>query len=250
MKISDLYGKGGPIHKQDVYIVGLGSSMRMMPTKVLTNKTCILVNDGAKHFPKLGPIAFSNNRRFYIKARNTNITHWCVKARLKSDPRVMRDDNHVEWRDPRYYCFSYRLKQYDGFDHFDQRRIWVEPCHYWNYPGGNVAIFAVQFAVLAGARTVTLVGCDCCELLGMRYATRKASKNRIRLARSRHVQVSHQLNPADYHGYTTGLQIIQQRALADYGVPVITLTPFVGLANIEKQFAAWHEIQKLDPKEI
>lgn len=250
MKVSKLYGPNGPVFGKDVYVIGVGSSMRLFPLSYLEDKTCILLNDACRHFPTLGPISLANNRKFIDDVGETAVKYWVIKARLKSDPHPERDDNHVPWDHDRLYCFSYREPPWDKESHFDQTRIWREKCHYWNMPGGNVAIFATQFAVMAGAKAVILVGCDAGEICGQRYVTKEAAAHRIRNTPNSAIKRMGSLRPANYQAYVDGLGVLQRRALADKGVPIMSMTPFVGLKNMTQQFLRWHKAHRKGVDEV
>lgn len=219
MRISDLYRSGkAPFREQDLYIVGTGPSMTVFPREWLRGKCCVLLNDAQKHMPELGPIAFSNNLKFLT---GCNLPYQIVKGRLRFDPNPERDDNHCRWDDPGYYVFSYRERPWDGVSHHDPGQLWKEPNHYWNMPRGSVSIFAAQFCLLAGARSITLVGCDSCELgPGAEY-----------LASKKRTAVRH-----DYDAYAAGLMRIKQEALRRFRVPMFTLSPFMGLGREVEQF--------------
>lgn len=230
MLISALYGS---FVDKDVYLIGTGPSMSVFPKRYLLGKTCVLLNDAWRYFPELGPVAFSNTNVFFRpdKSGRTPPKIRVVKARLKSDPNPERDDNHVRWDDPDRYCFSYREPPWDDASHFDVGRLWAEPCHYWNMRGGTVAIFAVQFAVMAGARSVTMVGCDCCDLDGEEYLSPRALKFRIKNAKGTFKKgLKH-----DYEAYASGLRYVADRALADRGVSVTSMSPFFGFGHESKQ---------------
>lgn len=217
MKVSALYGPASPLAHQDVYIAGTGPSLNVLPPGYLKNRCCILLNDAQKFIPGLGPVAFSNNRRFL---KGCDLPFQIVKARLKFDPHPQRDDNHVRWNDPRYYCFSYREPPWDAVSHHDPSRLWTEPNHYWNEPGGSVVIFCLQFALQCSPRSIHLVGCDCCDLSGLEYLSPKSSRN-----------VRH-----DYAAYARGVMRMIREGRERFGIPIVSLTPFAGLRRHEEQY--------------
>ncbi len=225
MLVSDLYGT---LRGLDVFIVGTGPSMSVFPLGFLKDRYCILLNDAWKYL-NLGPMAFSNSKQF-LKGEQLPPKIMVVKARLKSDPSPERDDNHVRWGHTRKHCFSYREPPWDDVSHHDKSILWKESCHYWNIPGGSVAIFAVQFAVLAGARSVTVVGCDCCELNGRQYLNKEAFRDRMVRTKRIDKRLRH-----NYRAYACGLRYVADRALKDYGVPVVSSSPFFGFG--------WEELQ-------
>lgn len=226
MKVSDLYAPNGPFVGREIYIVGTGPSMRVFPIEYLKNKTCILLNDACRFLP-LGPVAMTNNRKWVEPLNNQLIKYTIIKARLKSDPNPQRDDNHVPWNHQAYYCFSYRDPRWDKVDHLDRAQLWQEPCHYWNIPGGTIAVFAVQFALQAGASAVILVGCDCNALHKDHYMSKKLQERK---------HANKKMAVHDYDAYAAGLMVMLYEARLKFGVPVMTLTPFCGLGRETSQF--------------
>jgi hypothetical protein len=220
MKVSDLYNDPA-IRGHDVYIVGLGPSMRVFPTSFLKNKLCVLLNDASKIF-QLGPIAFTNHKQWIEPVNIQHIKYQIVKARCKSDLNPHKTDNHVPWNHQIYYCFSYREHPWDKVSHYDKNQLWKEPDYYWNMKDGTVAIFAVQFALLAGAKSITLVGCDCIALQGQHYVAKDISKYK---------QKQH-----NYDNYAKGLLILREEAQKRFNVPLLTLTPFCGLGREQTQY--------------
>lgn len=240
MRVSTLY-PNSPLRDQDVVVLGLGPSLRAFPLKYLEGRTCVLLKDAWKHFPTLGPVAFST-ASVYLDGCPLPLP--VVKARHKGMPHAERDDNHVPWDHPRLYCYSYREPPWDPVSHHDIARLWAEPDHYWSSPGGSVALFAVQFAALCGARSIQLVGCDCGELGGREYLSAKVTKareqGRIDLARlaGRKVSGKPSRDRHTYAGYRAGLAELAARCLKDRGIPVVTTVPFMGLFEYEQQFRA------------
>lgn len=234
MRIRELYGK--PEWKgKPVYIVGTGPSMEVFPIKYLEDKYCILLNDASQRFfPTLRPIAFSNNKKFI---ENSPCPIRIVKGRLRFDPNPEKDDNHVPWDHPDLYVFSYREPPWDQVSHHDPRILWAEPEHYWNCKGGSVAIFAVQFALLAGFSEIHLVGCDCGEHVCPKpYLEDKADKKTIYRR---------------YEQYAAGLIRLTQEAATRFNVPVISVTPYPGYGREVSQhleLKQWLESQSV-PKQ-
>lgn len=222
MRISSLYTQLGPLFGKDVYLVGTGPSMAVFPLDYLTSRCCILLNDASRVWPMLGPIAFSNHRQWIEPVLNPKLSHIVVKGRFKSDPEPERDDNHVPWDHPKWHVFSYRERPWDTASHTEKSSLWAEPDHYWNLPGGTVAIFACQFAALAGAKSITLVGCDCTSLQGQDYGL----PGLVAIKQARH----------DYASYAAGLRIMQRALAKRFRIPLLTLTPFCGLGREQEQY--------------
>lgn len=224
MRISELYN--GPFVGKDVWIVGTGPSLDCFPVDLLRDKTCILLNDAQQHLPGLGPIAFANNRK---QLDGCELPYQIVKGRLRFDAHPERTDNHVAWDDPRYYVFSYRepavktgrggvVQTGDTISHHDEQVLWTEPDFYWAPERGSVSAFAVQFALLAGARAIYLVGCDCNVINGEEYVDGKSGCTMRR----------------NYEAYQRGLLRLHREAIKR-GVSMVSVQPFFGLG--------WHEHQ-------
>ena len=230
MRVSELYPKS-PCRGQEVYIVGTGPTLRVFPVDYLKGKVCILLNNAHRILPGLGPVAFSNHRAF-LQKDNCQCPVQVVKGRLKYDPNPERTDNHVEWEDPKYHVFSYREPPWDNISHFDDASLWREPDFYWNTPHGSVSIFACQFALLAGATAIHLVGCDCCEFTGKnadheKDGLLKCASHKARGPKSmRH----------DYDAYARGLMRMVREGRKRFGVPIFTCSPFPGFGREQEQF--------------
>jgi hypothetical protein len=236
LRISKLYESGGVANGEDAYVVGLGPSMTVFPMALLEGKFCVLLNDAQKFFPTLGPVALANHKGF-LSPLSDRIAYPIVKGRLKSDPNPYRHDNHVSWDHPSRYVFSYRTKPPDLIDTMDEASIWREPDFYWR---GPVAVYAVQFLLLAGARSITLVGCDCGPLAGMDYCNPQAEEFRRQLAKTPErknglIGLRH-----NYRDYAYGLVRLRVEA-KKRGVPLVSLSPFFGLDQAESQFRAMRE---------
>jgi hypothetical protein len=233
LRISSLYADS-VVRGQDCYVVGLGPSMSVFPRQMLVGRTCVLLNDAQRHFPELGPIAFSNHRDF-VDPIGPEIKICCVKGRLKSDPNPERDDNHVPWDDPVYHVFSYRTFPYDEVDIMDEKTLWREPDYYWR---GPVAVFACQFLLLAGARSITLVGCDCGPIAGEDYCKRDVEVVRRAAAKTTDIREWNLPLRHNYQDYAYGLIRLKQDAELRFKVPIVSMTPFIGFGDPAAQLKA------------
>jgi hypothetical protein len=240
MRVSDLYPIGNvlqptPLNGRDVYIIGTGPSLRVFPIDFLRDRCCILLNKACRILPELGPIGFSNRADFLLPPDECGAKIQIVKGRLKwqSDPPPSRPDNHCSWNDPRFYVFSYRDPQWDSVSHFSRSQLWAEPDYFWNVKKGSVAIFAVQFAALAGARSITLIGCDCCELAGADGADRPYAAE---VAGDQTGRVVH-----NYNQYAAGLDILARECRERFGIPLLHLSPFPGFGREREQFRQFQE---------
>jgi len=213
MRVSELYD--GPFKGHDFWIVGTGPSLDCFPLELLKDKTVMLLNDAQKHLPDLGPIAFANNRSCLD---GCNLPYQIVKGRLKFQAGAEREDNHCKWTHPRYHVFSYREPPWDKVSHHHESQIFAEPDFYWAPERGSISAFACQFALLAGAKSIFLVGCDCNEINGAKYVDGKVGAEMRR----------------NYEAYQRGLLVMHRHA-KKRGVPMVSVQPFFGLG--------WHEHQ-------
>lgn len=224
MRVSELY-PDNPLRGRPVYIVGSGPSLDVFPRDYLRDKVCVLLND-THRYVEGGPVVFSNNRKFIKDAAHPIRV---VKGRLKYDPHPERTDNHVSWKDPRHYVFSYRQPPWDKRSHFDWSTLWAEPDFYWNEPGGTVSIFAVQFALLCGAKDIHLVGCDCSANVA-KYLTGKEHR----------ISRVHQ----DHDAYARGLLRLFREARERFGVPILSVNPWPGYGREKDQHREMREWTK------
>ena len=227
MRISELY-ESSPVRGADAVIIGSGPSLGVFPVDWLKGRVCITLNDTHKHLPDwVGPISFSNAKQ-WSEPFNDNHSIRIIKGRLRFDPRPEKHDNHVPWFSEDYYVFSYYDRRHgDDRDHFDRAELWREPDYYWNGPGGTVCILATQFALLGGAKSIMIVGCDCCELGGDAYV--KGKKQRKFVKRK-------------YHKDAEGMLIMFHEARKRFGVPCVSVTPFAGFgreADQMQQMQGW-----------
>lgn len=229
MRVSALYGHTGPLAGQDVYVVGLGPSMSVFPISLLHGRTCVLLNDAQKFF-MLGPVAIANHKSF-LEPLNPLISWPIVKGRLKSDPYFENSDNHVSWDDPTRYVFSYRDRPDDVPVSTDPRALWREPDFYW---AGPIAVYACQFLLQARVRSITLVGCDGMALGGEDYFTGEIEASRKATSKGGNTwSVKH-----NYPAYSRNLLVMRKEAEEKFGVPIVSLTPFVGLGDPAGQLKA------------
>lgn len=254
MRVSELYGSS-PLAGADVFIVGTGPSLRVFPIDFLRGRCCVLLNTAHRILPGIGPVAFANHRDFVEGKPPLHPACDCpiqvVKGRLKYAKRPERTDNHVSWSDPKYYVFSYReptispakkngiaddVATGDEWSHFDEEALFnpSDPDFYWNVRKGTVAIFAVQFALLCGAKSVSLVGCDCCELIG-----RDADGEEKLLPCASQSNIGPPSMVHHYDQYAAGLDRLAKEARIRFGVPLLHLSPFPGFTREGSQFRAY-----------
>ena len=216
MKVSDLYANN-PLRGQDCYIIGSGPTIDLIDQSVFVDRPCVLLNEAHKAMPGIGPIAFANNKK---QLRDCVCPIQVVKGRLRFDPNPEQTDNHVPWDSEQYHVFSYRNPPWDKVSHHDDTQLWKEPDFYWAPKDGSVSAFAIQFAVLCGAKSITLAGCDCCHFGGKEYADECRRK----------MIVAH-----NYERYAVGIMRLK-RECKRLGIPLNTLSPFAGFGREQEQF--------------
>lgn len=232
MRVSELY-PDNPLRGQDVYIVGSGPSLDVLPPDYLCGRVCLCLNDTWRFMSDCSPAVIANNRKF---VKGCELPIQIVKGRLRFESNVERTDNHTPWGHDRYYVFSYRepviktpsgpVATGDQWSHFDERALWAEPDFFWNVKDGSIAVFACQVAILCGARSIHLVGCDCCEFPdGAEYV---GTKHRV-------AKVEH-----NYDQYAGGLMRMVQEGRR-LGVPIVAVQPFPGLGRHIQQ---WERMRK------
>lgn len=223
MKVSDLYN--GPLQGRHVYIVGSGPSLACWRAEEFARDTCIMLNTAQRYQP-WGPVAFSNHKRFLDGCK---LPYQVVKGRLVDSRRKrvkdrIATDNHCRWDDPKFYVYSYRCPyQGDQWDHFDDCALWREPDFYWNVKGGSVSIFALQFAALAGASAITMIGTDCSDLIRKYHP----QMDKDRGAK----QVKH-----NYDAYARGALRMKKEIWQRFGVRVGFETPWVGYGSERQRY--------------
>ncbi len=281
MRVSDLYAPKGPFVGEDIYIVGLGPSMKQFPKRALEGRICLLLNDAHRIFPKLGPVAFANHDSFikdnhcehcelgyrldlsgtikelkpckrcdgtgmdaaHPNACGENIKYRICRGRFAGYALPCNDDNAIPWHDPGIYVFSFRHNGYrdspDEWNLHDDRALWAEPCHYWSHVGGTVAEFAVQFAAYAGARTIFLVGVDCASVKGVYYCDTGVEEDRMNRAiggkKGRQDgglrDEKTYKRERQFGAYREGLNRLRKEVDQKFGIPIVSLSPFIGLGQ-------------------
>jgi len=202
--------------------------MAEFPPCVLRDRFCVGLNDACRLFD-IGPVAFTNSLDFIEKLDRRRVPVVVVKGRLQYQSGAERTDNHCRWDDPERYVFSYRDNRWDSWDHFDADALWKEPDFFWNVPGGCSAVFALQFVLLAGAKSVTFVGCDSCRVGGLNYPDRPDKRQRYHVKRR-------------MPQYASGVLRVALSARTRFpGVPILSLVPFFGLGYHEEQYAQMRE---------
>ncbi len=240
MLVSRLY-KNGPLKGQDIYIVGLGPSMRRFPVKWLRGRFCVLLNDAWQAFPGLGPVAFLNGTRHGVGGFPEQIKYRIIKGRARGEKNPGDHFNVVKSGDPRMHVFSTYDSRFDALDQSDPAAIYHDEIHYAS-PGATVAEYAIQFCALAGAATIYLVGIDCSNLGEDLYYS-----DEIAAAREAAAVKKDTWDVRDYAAYIYGLRLVKEATVKKFGIHVLSLTPFVGLGNEQEQYASPKKVSRPDP---
>lgn len=226
MRVSQLYDNP-KIRGREAYVVGLGASMAAFPIQWLRGRFCVLLNDAARWFPGLGPLVVANDRR-YVEPPSPSVRWNVVKGRHKSDPGFLqRDDNHVAWDHPQIFAFSYdpEVSLSDSWERTD--------C-YW--PGSTAVGFALQLLARCHVSSITLVGCDCGEICGTHYFSPEVEIVRRQYSHNRHIKSGRKPLRHDYRVYEESLFQLKLEIERRFSIPVLSLTPFIGLSGVSDQF--------------
>lgn len=226
MNIGDLYGN----HEgEDIYIVGTGPSMQVFPVEILKGKTCIGLNQAWKYDVKLEysitvhPELIVEYETAKRRKELKHTTKWCCRAQKKP--------LNLTYADPRYYVFtSHKPIPTHGFNPNLVRQRWEKAL----YIGRGIHQSAMNLAYHMGAKTIFLVGTDMCSLDGTHHG------------HNQHVQL-HGLPAEDvYHEYRAFTDHIRE-VIHELGVPVVTLSPFIGLDHADEDFVRLRDQKGLEP---
>lgn len=221
LSISNLYKK----HKgKEIFIVGTGPSNRLFPFEYLKDKITISLNQAYKYFrptysltihPYLIPIKKSEwNCKWITKVKESDHS-WEDHIKAENDKCFFLFNNSNDWD---------TLKT-PG----DSNKLFV---------GCGIQTGAIHLAAKMGAKTAILIGVDCCVL------------NAEHHGKDQHVE---------YHGYKSFEVLneymyytvrLKKLIKEQYKMNVLSINPFVGLANIEEQYK-YANLEHLPlPKEV
>lgn len=213
-EIFNLYDK----HKgEDIYIVGTGPSMQYFPCEFFKDRLTIGLNQAYRFAPMtysitVHPELVLQYERMPKDDPHKNHTHWCIKA--------YKGPMHLTPQHPKYYVF-----QAGGPSHGH------DPSHIRDrvknslYQGRGVQQTAMNLAVHMGAKTIYLVGVDMCSLGENHHGV------------DQHTRFCG-LDPDDvYLEYRLFTDHAREAIWDCHGVPVLTLSPFIGLKHVEEDAA-------------
>ncbi len=204
MKIEKLFDK----HRgKKIYIVGTGPSMRVFPREVLDGEITIGLNQAYKTTRVMYTLTVHPELyKEYETLPGANRTQWIIKKK-----GVMKN---LETTDKNHYVFHTSP---------DMETVVKRP-EDTLYLGRGVQTTAIDLAARMNASAIILVGCDFNKLDGEHHG------------HDQHVRY-HDLPEAyvfsEYREYTAKVR----KSVRDrFGIPVVTLSPFVGIADAAEDY--------------
>lgn len=226
--VSELYG----IHKgEDIYIVGTGASLRVFPQEFLQGKVTIGLNMAWKMIPVTYCITIHPDLNIpeFMQDENPHSDIIWICGELGDNLlKGVNDPEKIEYAKKNFYFFKYHGQPNTQPYHqpSDAGRIldWVrKPTDNYLYNWSSISQTAVNFAANLGAKNIILVGCDNCSLLNNHHSHKQHT-------RWKGVDPNQR-----YQQYYEGLVEVRS-TLREREVNLLSLTPFVSLSNIEKDF--------------
>lgn len=199
----------GYFSRQTVYIVGTGPSLRCLDLDFLKSQRTIGINQCWKYFcPDFSVTVHPELVQEYEAAHRDPFgprTRWIVK---KKPPMV-----HLELDDDKYYVFntSYEVKV-----------VRERPLDTL-FLGEGAQTTAMDAAARMGAAAIVLVGCDAASLEGDFHG------------HDQHVRWVGRKPDDQYRLYRESTASVRSE-LRKMGVPVMTLSPFIGLAAAAEDY--------------
>lgn len=210
MRIANLWDK----HRgNDIVILGTGPSSRCFDKKFFENRIIIGLNQAYRLVDPTYSITV--HPELYLEWRRGNRhqkTQWIVK---KKNPLP-----NLELDDPLLYVFETNAgDQPNDFQYLETRTADKL------YQGRGVQVTAMCLAAHMGARSILMVGCDMCKLGSDHHGV------------NQHVRfngLSEREVYAEYRRFTAkARRIIREK----YGIPVVTISPFVGVGHPDEDYA-------------
>lgn len=223
-QVSELYNRHPG---SDIYIIGTGASFRVFPAELLDGKITIGLNMAWKNVPVQYGITIHPDLNIpeYMpgEAPHPEIT-WITK--YHKSKKLLTPD---QFADAEARCYFFESDGQPNSQPPDQPsdagRIldWVREPSNNLYQWSSISQTAVNLAAHMGAKNIILIGCDNCSLAGNHHAHNQHT-------RWKGVAPDHR-----YHQYYEGLAEIRA-ALREQGVNVVSMTPFMSLANPVSDF--------------
>lgn len=226
-RVSELYQKHAG---EDIYVVGTGASLRVFPHSFLADKITIGLNMAWKWVPVKYGITIHPD---------LNIPELLGEQPPSTPPSTTWITGHEKCRgllSPKKLDYAethFHFFRYDGkknsqpeWEPSDAGRVlsWVErPTEDFLYIWSSVSQAGVNLAANMGAKNIFLVGCDNGPL-GVNHH-----------AGPQHTRWKGVSPEYRYSQYREGLSEIRE-TLRHRGIPVLSLTPFLGLHSAEAEF--------------
>lgn len=213
MKVSELYGRHAG---ETAYIVGTGASMRVFPVEFLRGKLTIGLNQAWRYGQWTYCItAHPELAVDYLAAHpKPPATQWIIRG--NREPLMLTPG------DPRFYVFDR-----EAFKNGRRPRENAGPLHC----GGGIHATAMSLAAKMGAAAIVLVGVDIAALDGEHHG------------HDQHAQLTGNLDGRPVEGeefyrakYWRRVLPLRRTIQRELGIPVLSLTPFMGLRGVDDDF--------------
>ncbi len=231
--VSELYNK---YPGSDIYVVGTGTSLRVFPLSFLEGKIVIGLNMAWK----VAPMQYSitnhpdlNIPEFMPDEQPHPEITW-ISGYLKKEAEIglkgVKSPELIEYAKDNFYFFDHLHPDHSNTQApnlpCDRGRVleWVrKPSKNYLYFWGSISNAGVCLAANMGAKNIILIGCDNCSLLANHHA------------HNQHVRWKGVDPNQRYRQYYEAL--VEVRAeLRAREVNLVSLNPFVNLANPEEDF--------------
>jgi hypothetical protein len=219
MQIYNLYDKHVG---EDIYIVGTGPSMQFFPASFFEGRVTIGLNQAYRIAPMMYSITVHPELvREYERLPEKNPTQWCIKA--------WKAPMNVTPKHPHYYVFQAGDPKHGHNLDYIEKRV-----KNLLYQGRGVQQTAMNLACHMGARSIILVGVDMCSLDGDHHGI------------NQHTRFCG-IDPDDvYREYRLFTDHAREAIWKHHKIPVLTLSPFIGLKNPEEDAIRLREQRGVD----
>ena len=211
---------------QTIYIVGTGPSMQVFPIEFLKDKITIGLNQAYKYCT----LTYSLTIHPYLIPLDSSKwnTKWLTKHKFtdKTYKKHLKLGNYKK-----FYIFQNNNNAVKNFQFFkpsfsEKGKLYV---------GRGIQTGAINLAGLMGAKTAILVGCDMCDILDTHHGHNQHTEFHEYSAKEVY---------DEYYYYTAK---IRKLALEYYNLTILTLTPFLGLKHVEKDYTYLLKEKNLSP---
>ena len=229
--VSELYNK---YPNSDIYVVGTGASLRVFPPSFFEGKIVIGLNMAWKMIPVQYGITIHpdlNIPEFMPDEQPHPEITWASGYFKNGDDITLKgitSPDLIEYARNNFYFFDYRGRpntQPPNQPSNAGRVVeWVrKPTENYLYLWTSISQAGVSLAANMGAKNIILIGCDNCSLLANHHS------------HNQHTYWKGADPNFRYRGYYEGLAEVRT-ALRERGVNLLSLTPFLSLANPEEDF--------------